>query len=72
MPNFQFNPQMFGQMMNNPVQFLMNRKLNVPQNIANDPKAICQHLMNTGQMNQSTYNWLDSFRREMESRMKNH
>lgn len=41
---------------NNPIQFLMQRKFNVPQNIANDPNAIIQHLMNTGQVSQDAYN----------------
>lgn len=41
---------------NNPMQFLMQRRFNVPQNIANDPNAIIQHLMNTGQISQAQYN----------------
>lgn len=69
MNNFRFNPQEFGQMMNNPVQFLMSKGLNVPQNLANDPKAMVQHLMNSGRMNQNTFNNLDSFRRQFENRM---
>lgn len=40
----------------NPIQFLMQRKFNVPQNIASDPNAIIQHLMNTGQVSQQRYN----------------
>lgn len=40
----------------NPMQFLMQRKFNVPQEIANDPNAIIQHLMNTGQVSQQQYN----------------
>lgn len=40
----------------NPIQFLMQRKFNVPANIANDPNAIIQHLMNTGQVSQQQYN----------------
>lgn len=40
----------------NPMQFIMQRKFNVPQNIANDPNAIIQHLMNTGQVSQQNYN----------------
>lgn len=40
----------------NPMQFLMQRRFNVPQNIANDPNAIIQHLMNTGQISQAQYN----------------
>lgn len=40
----------------NPMQFIMQRKFNVPQNIMNDPNAIIQHLMNTGQVSQQSYN----------------
>ena len=40
----------------NPVQFLMEHRFNVPQNIQNDPNAIIQHLMNTGQVSQAKYN----------------
>ena len=40
----------------NPVQFLAQRNLNIPQNIANDPNAIIQHLMGTGQVSQAQYN----------------
>lgn len=47
---------MLNQIKNNPVQFLMQRRLNVPQNIANDPNAIVQHLLNTGQISQQMYN----------------
>lgn len=39
----------------NPMQFLMQNKFNIPQNIANDPNAIIQHLMNSGQVTQSQY-----------------
>ena len=51
------NPmQMMSQLINNPVQFLASRRLNIPQNISNDPQAIVQHLLNTGQMSQDAYN----------------
>ncbi len=40
----------------NPMQFIMQKKFNVPQNIMNDPNAIIQHLMNTGQVSQQSYN----------------
>lgn len=36
----------------NPVQYLLNRKLNIPNNIGNNPQAIVQHLVNTGQISQ--------------------
>lgn len=55
------NPmQMLNQLMNNPVQFLASRRLNIPQNISNNPQAIIQHLLNSGQMSQETYNRLQS------------
>ena len=43
--------------MGNPMQMLMQR-MNIPQGMANDPNAIIQHLMSSGQMNQSQYNKL--------------
>lgn len=39
----------------NPLQFLASRGLNIPNNI-NDPQAIIQHLLNTGQIDQNTVN----------------
>lgn len=47
---------LFQQFMGNPSQ-MMNRA-NIPQNIANDPNAIIQHLMSTGKMSQQQYNQL--------------
>ena len=40
----------------NPVQFLMQRKLNIPAEIASDPHAIVNHLLSTGQINQQQVN----------------
>ena len=40
----------------NPMQFLAQRRFSIPQNIQNDPNAIIQHLMNTGQVSQEKYN----------------
>ena len=39
----------------NPLQFLAQRGLNIPNNI-NDPQAIIQHLLNTGQITQDQVN----------------
>ena len=54
----QQNPmQMLQQLKSNPVQFLMQRNFNLPQNInANDPQAIINHLVQSGQVPQETYN----------------
>lgn len=40
------------QLKQNPMQFLMARRFNVPQEMAGDPNAILQHLLKTGQVNQ--------------------
>lgn len=45
--------QQMAQLMQNPVQFLMERRLNIPPQIANDPKAIVQYWLNNGTMTQS-------------------
>ena len=55
MPN-----QMMGmlqQLKNNPLQFLMQRRMNIPQGMSmNDPQAIINHLINTGQVSQQQLN----------------
>lgn len=45
------NPQLWS----NPIGFMRQYGLNVPDNI-HDPNAIIQHLMNTNQINQNLYN----------------
>lgn len=53
----QFNPmQMLQQLKQNPMQFLMQRRFNIPANVANDPNAILNHLLSTGQVNQDQVN----------------
>lgn len=46
------------QLQANPVQFLMQRRLNIPPELQNDPHAMVQHLLNTGQMTQADFNRL--------------
>ena len=43
--------------MSNPMQFLMQNKLNIPQQYINDPNQTIQYLMNTGQLSQQQYDW---------------
>ena len=43
---------MFQQFMGNPSQMMQRVGLNIPQNIANDPNAIIQHLLSSGRMSQ--------------------
>ena len=48
--------QMYQQLKSNPMQFLAQR-FNIPGNVnLNDPNAILQHLMNSGQVNQQQIN----------------
>lgn len=56
MPNITNIQQMLGQIKANPMQFLLQRKMNVPQNMMNDPQAIINHLVQTGQVNQNQIN----------------
>ena len=44
----------------NPLQFLLQRKINIPQEYANNPQGAIQYLMNTGQMSQNTFENLRS------------
>lgn len=34
----------------NPVQYLLNRRLNIPNNIGNNPQAIANYLVQSGQV----------------------
>lgn len=58
--------QMMQQLKANPMAFLQKR-FNLPQNIGNDPQAILNHLMQTGQVSQGAvnraYQQLGQFRR---------
>ena len=52
------NNQMLGmlqQLKSNPLQFLMQRRMNIPQGV-NDPQAILTHLVQTGQVSQVQVN----------------
>lgn len=54
-PLMGMNPmQMVQQLKANPIQFLQRAGFNVPSNL-NDPNAIIQHLMNSGQISQQRY-----------------
>ena len=48
--------QMLQQFKANPMQYLMQRRFNVPANMANDPQAIINHLLKTGQVSQQQIN----------------
>lgn len=47
---------MLQQFKSNPMQFLLQRKFNVPASMTNDPSAIMNHLLSTGQVTQQQVN----------------
>ena len=60
--NIQDINNLYQQLRQNPSQIL-NRRFNVPLNVdMSDPNAILQHLMNTGQVNQTQINGVMSMR----------
>ena len=61
------NPmQMLQSLKANPVQFIMQRKFNLPQNInANDPNEIINHLLKTNQITQQQINQAYSMMQRM-------
>ena len=46
----------FQQFMQNPMQSLMNSKLNIPQQYQNNPQDAVNYLIQSGQVNQNTLN----------------
>lgn len=69
MPNPMVNMmQMLQQLKSNPLQFLAQRRFNLPQNISStDPQAIINHLVQSGQVSQQqinqAYQMMGQFRR---------
>lgn len=59
----------FGNFMRNPLQFLMQRRINVPPQYANDPQGAVQYLLSSGQMSQETYQRLRSKAEQMGVKM---
>jgi hypothetical protein len=42
----------YAQFKKDPIQFLISRKINIPQEYLNNPKGAVEYLMNSGQMSQ--------------------
>ena len=55
----------FQNFMRNPFEALAQKKFNIPKELANDPRGIVQHLVDTGQMNQKQLNSLTQFAQRM-------
>lgn len=62
-----FDMNQFRMFRQNPMQFLMQRGMNIPQNIQNDPNAIVQHLLNSGQITQQQYNQAAQMARQFQN-----
>ena len=57
--------QMVNQLKSNPIQFLMQRKFNLPQNTdIHNPQVIIDHLVSSGQISQDAYNRAYSMARQ--------
>lgn len=46
----------FQQFKSNPMSFLLQRNVNIPQQYLNNPEEAVKYLMNNGQMSQEQYN----------------
>lgn len=55
----------------NPFQFLMRMKYNIPDDLADNPEGIVQYLMNTGKMSQSQLQQIQAFKNQVESNFNN-
>lgn len=49
----------------NPMQFMAQRKLNIPQTFANNPQGAIQHLLNSGQLSQDQYNTVSQMAQQL-------
>lgn len=60
------NPfQMISMLQSNPIQFLAQRGISVPQNMASDPNAIIKHLIDNGKCTQQQYDNAVNMARQM-------
>lgn len=55
--------------MKNPMQYMMSKKLNLPQNInpMQNPNEVIQYLMNNGKLSQQQYNQLQNVAKQIQS-----
>lgn len=56
----------FTNFMRNPVQTMMQRRLNLPQNWMQDPRGAVQQLMNSGAMSQEQFNALQKMANQIQ------
>lgn len=61
---------MMGQLrgfMQNPAQYLMQQRLNIPQQFMSDPNQAIQYLMSNGKMTQQQYNQLQGVAKQIQN-----
>lgn len=63
-------PTQFQNFMQNPLQFLASRNVNIPQDFANDPHGAVQYLLNSGKMTQQQLNMLTQRAQQMGIKLK--
>ena len=65
MPNIS---EMFQKFKQNPMDYLLKSKLNIPDNIGNNPQNILQYLVNSGQVSQQKLSQAQAIYRQMGGR----
>ena len=69
-PNINLN-SMYNEFSNNPIQFLVKSKFNLPQNIGNNPQMIIQHLLSSGQLTQQQLTYAQNLMPQMRALFSN-
>lgn len=61
--------QQFQMFQQNPMQFLMQRNIQIPQQYMNNPRDAIQYLLNSGRMSQANFNQLSQMASQMGIRL---
>lgn len=62
--------QQFQTFMQNPFQYMLQKRINIPQQYMNDPKGAIQYLMQNGQMTNEQFNYLKQMANQMGVNLK--
>ena len=57
--------QQFRTFMQNPMQYMIQRRMNIPQQYMNDPRGAVQYLIQNGQMTNEQFNYLSQMAKNM-------
>ena len=68
MPNNNIMSQ-FQTFQKNPMQFLMSKNINIPQQYMSNPREAIQYLLNSGKMTQENFNQLSQMASQMGLRL---